>query len=343
MKVVERAACRVDFSGGTLDLWPLYLYQYPHQVVHMAVNIFATAEVEFKRTNSGTSITVQSDDLSCQKKYSSLTELKNSLNKNTKENPLRWLNRIVQYYLEEAGMTKGFTLKIKTQSEALPGSGLGGSSVLGIALSKAILKAFHPKKKIDLWKLQTVTRDLEAIEIEHPAGDQDYVPALFRGLLIFEQGPGYKSIKKIDKKIARNIASKSALIYTGKPHHSGINNWQIFKKFHDKDKLIHKNLEKIGKLSKELASLLLKGDERRFFQLVNEEWKTRQKLGKMVNAPELEKAWKLAQKNGAISRKGCGAGGGGCLWVGFPDQKTRDQFVKTAKFPGGKIYKISVV
>ena len=40
--VTATAPCRVDLAGGTLDMWPLYLFHHDSVTVNFAVNILAT-------------------------------------------------------------------------------------------------------------------------------------------------------------------------------------------------------------------------------------------------------------------------------------------------------------
>ena len=37
MKIVAKAPCRADLAGGTLDVWPLYLYHEGAVTVNFAV------------------------------------------------------------------------------------------------------------------------------------------------------------------------------------------------------------------------------------------------------------------------------------------------------------------
>jgi hypothetical protein len=44
-KVIVRAPVRADFAGGTLDLWPLYLFHPGSRTVNVAISYFAESEV----------------------------------------------------------------------------------------------------------------------------------------------------------------------------------------------------------------------------------------------------------------------------------------------------------
>jgi D-glycero-alpha-D-manno-heptose-7-phosphate kinase len=325
-KTVVRAPCRIDLAGGTVDLWPLYLHLGGLELVHMAVDVQAAVEVDFEKSRKGLQVEIESLDLERSIKFASLDALHESLSHSTDRNPLRWVARVTHHKLEQTGFQG--RVRVRTRSDAPPGSGLGGSSVLGIALARAFEKSFAaPAKRSPAWDLQQEIRDLEAAEIEHPAGDQDYVPALFGGLLVFKLGPRRREVERLSKKTAEAVGDSSALLYTGKPHHSGLNNWQIFRAFHERDARVTKSLGAIRDLSGQLAAKLRSDGERavRNFlpDLLNEEWNERLRLSPAVNAPVLDEAWSFARSTGAIARKACGAGGGGCLLVIFKSPEAK--------------------
>lgn len=323
----QSAQCRIDLAGGTLDLWPLYLYFGELKLVNMAINTKAYCELKVESAKKF-EIWIESKDMNTKSRFDSLEELAASLTKPTSLNPLRWVNRLALHFLQASAL-KGAKISIKTWSEAPPGSGLGGSSVLGVAVAKTFQKAFPKKVSKDPWVIQQTVRDLEAVEIEHPAGDQDYIPALFGGLLSVKLGPNHRSVKKIAPAVEAKIKSRIAILYTGKPHHSGINNWEIFRAYHDGDKDLKNLLKEIHQISAQLSSDLEKKDANSFAELVNQEWELRRKLGTSVDAPVLTEAWQWAKSLGATARKGCGAGGGGSIFFVFKNQAERNKAIKT--------------
>ena len=324
--LTQKAACRVDFAGGTVDLWPLYLYLGDLELVHMGIRVQAEAKIRVKAAAKKTSplvINIESLDLNRRESYLGLEALEASLAHSTRDNPLRWVNRVVAHQLAKVPKLRG-EIEFVTRSDAPPGSGLGGSSTLGIAIARGLEKILLPKSKHeDSWKLQQSVRNLEAIEIEHPAGDQDYVPALFGGLLVFHLGVDTRRIERLPASRAKFLGDRCALLYTGKPHHSGLNNWQIFQDFHNRNELTRTALLEIRNLSSQMAASLRKGNPKNFGEMLNQEWALRQKLSPAVTAPVLDEAWDFARALGASGRKACGAGGGGCLLVYFDDPRAK--------------------
>ena len=46
MKIFSKAPCRVDLAGGTLDIWPLYLYHANAVTLNFAVDRYASCTLE---------------------------------------------------------------------------------------------------------------------------------------------------------------------------------------------------------------------------------------------------------------------------------------------------------
>ncbi len=324
-----KAPCRIDLSGGTLDLWPIYLnFEQGLVLNHMALRLYAHARIKVKHGN-GFKLKITSKDYDCSRSYRSLDELRDSLTETTGQHPLRWLARVSYYFLQNSGWDQGH-FELQTSSEVPPGSGLGGSSTLGVAMGVAWCKAIGKEEfvKKDPWLLQKILRDLESVEIAHPAGDQDYVPALFGGLITFHMGPALSEVRRHPYSFAKKMARHMALIYTGKPHHSGINNWSVYKSYIDGKKSVRDAIENIHFVSCKMLESLVSGNLTAIGRHINDEWKYRQKLGSKVNAPVLKEAQKWAKTKGATAFKACGAGGGGSLLVFFEKEEDRDEFVK---------------
>src|SRR4051812_29419767 len=73
MKISAKAPCRVDIAGGTLDIWPLYLFHPNTVTVNFAVDRYASCVVE---TRNDLRITIRSLDLDRAEEFESLDALR---------------------------------------------------------------------------------------------------------------------------------------------------------------------------------------------------------------------------------------------------------------------------
>ena len=67
--ITVKSPTRVDLAGGTLDLWPLYLFVDGAITVNVAIDIWTTAEITPREDKK---IKLTSADIGLEKTFSSL-------------------------------------------------------------------------------------------------------------------------------------------------------------------------------------------------------------------------------------------------------------------------------
>src|ERR1043166_6215328 len=108
-KVIVRAPVRADLAGGTLDLWPLYLFHPGSRTVNVAISHYAESEVSEIADGN---IEIHLTDQQYEHTYHSLTEL-------GADPKAALLFRILEHF-------KLSGVRITTRTDAPRGSGLGG-------------------------------------------------------------------------------------------------------------------------------------------------------------------------------------------------------------------------
>ncbi len=305
-----KSPTRVDFSGGTLDLWPLYSFLGGAKTINVAIDIFTYAELEIR---SDLKIQIESVDLGFKKEFLSLNEI---LTNPAPE--LRLYQSLIRYFqteLKEFG--GGFNLK--TRSESPVGAGLGGSSSLMISLLKAFSKLVQRKFSSTLSMVE-VAHNLEAEILRTPTGTQDYFPAVTGGVsrLIYSMASIKQEFIDID---LTDISKHFILAYTGKPHHSGINNFEVLKGAVAGDAQTLEALYEIKEISERMDEALRMKNWSQLPELFALESKARVKVCSAFSSVEIERLATEAKKVGAVAHKICGAGGGGCVLLWVPQEK----------------------
>ncbi|KYG61504.1 galactokinase [Bdellovibrio bacteriovorus] len=304
-KIVVKSPTRVDLAGGTLDLWPLYLFIQGASTVNVAVSIYTTAEIT---PHDDTTIELESVDLKIKKSYKNLSEaLADS------DPKMALLQTQLRYWKPQ----KGFSLK--TSSESPVGGGLGGSSSLTISLMKAFSQ-FCGRPFKDVHHMVHVAHNIEAEMLNTPTGTQDYYPAASGGINLLHYD--YDGIEQMVLPIQHtSLAEKFMLVYTGKAHHSGLNNFEVMKDSVAKDAGTLQALKdlKLIALETELAVRSGKWDD--LGELFRREFDARVRLAPEFSSPEIRKLAEVSLQNGAEAVKICGAGGGGCVLVWCPPHK----------------------
>src|ERR1044071_9063939 len=75
MKISAQSPCRVDLAGGTLDIWPLYLYHANAVTLNFAVDRYASCTLE---TRTDSQITLRSRDMGGQERFAGLEALRSA-------------------------------------------------------------------------------------------------------------------------------------------------------------------------------------------------------------------------------------------------------------------------
>ena len=299
-KVTVRAPVRADLAGGTLDLWPLYLFHPGSRTVNVAVSYFAESEVS--ETADG-AVEIHLTDHQYRQRYESLQEM-------GADPKAALLHRALEYF-------KLSGLRITTRTDAPRGSGLGGSSALSITLVRALSELTgNPVEGEDLINL---VRDLETRLLGVPAGIQDYYPPVFGGLASLHLNPG-KPARHVLQSSVHDLGAHMLLHYTGVSHFSGTNNWELYKRQIDGKKKVQKGLANIAATSIEMERALEAGNFEAAGVALDKEWEHRKALIEGISTPEIEAAITAAKEAGAWAGKVCGAGGGGCIVFLFPPE-----------------------
>jgi D-glycero-alpha-D-manno-heptose-7-phosphate kinase len=319
MIISSKAPCRVDMAGGTLDIWPLYLFHAGAVTVNFAVNRYASCTLQ---TRDDLRIRFKSRDLKISETFGSLKEL---MAAPLYRLPL--LAHLVRSFEPATG------IDITTDSEAPAGAGIAGSSTMIIAVASALNRLTNSRLPIE--RLREIAQNIEAQIIRVPTGAQDYYPAMYGGVLAIELSEKGVRSRKLDIPV-EELNRRFVLAYTGEPRNSGINNWEVMKAHIDGNKKVHRNFDRIT----EIAIAMREAVERKQWpeagRLLREEWSFRRKNAPGISTPLIDQLVEITRKNGALGAKVCGAGGGGCVFF-LTEPDARDQVASVVAAEGGTV------
>ncbi len=296
MAIIAKAPCRVDLAGGTLDIWPLYLFHPGAVTVNFAVNIYASCGVRLRRDQR---VVLRSLDLGREQIYKSPQALAQRRTRG-----LLLHTRMVRFFGPPAG------IDVITDSEAPVGAGLAGSSALMVAVAGALQKLNGRRYAAE--QLRTIVQDVEAQVIGVPTGCQDYYPALHGGVNAIEIGVGgaRRTAIAVDPD---ELSERIVLAYTGAPRQSGINNWEVMKAHIDGNRRVLRNFDQIAAIARAMRRAIEKLDWPEVGRLLREEWSHRRKNAPSISTPLIDRLVEVTRRAGARGAKACGAGGGGCV------------------------------
>ena len=296
MIIESKAPTRVDLAGGTLDIWPLYLFHPGAVTINAAISRYASCTIV---TNGPRHIRLVSRDIKREESFPSFAALVK-----TKRYRLPLLAEIVKFFQPEGGFT------LTTDSEAPAGAGIGGSSAMAVAICAALDRLTGAgKSKVD-WI--HISRDAEAIVINMPTGTQDHYPPAFGGAAAIELPPGGEH--RVELRVNLDELERRLIVcYTGKPRQHGINNWEVFKAHINGKRAVQHSLERISDVAQKLRVALEATDWLEAGRWMREEWSFRKRNLPTISTKKIDYVIEGALRNGALAGKVCGAGGGGCV------------------------------
>ena len=300
MKVSATAPTRIDLAGGTLDVYPLYLFEGGGLTVNAAINIYGHVTVETQPDD--TQVRIHSEDTGAEETFASMAEI-------SMGGKLDLAKKALRFYCQHS---RG-GLKVTMRSEAPHGSGLGSSSALLMALSSALNRIQNLGLTKD--RMIDLGANIEAQVIGIPTGKQDYFPPLFGGICsIWFDVDGHR-LERLDdgNNLIDRLNERLILSFTNINRFSGATNWAMLKRYieHEGDTVVH--MRRIKQVAIACRESLAAGDLDEFARLLGREWENRKVLAEDVTTPEIDAMIAAAAANGARASKLCGAGGGGCM------------------------------
>jgi D-glycero-alpha-D-manno-heptose-7-phosphate kinase len=306
----------VDLAGGTLDLWPLNVLHPGSVTVNLAVDLRARC-----RVRPGSRFRVTVPDLGYERVVGKPREL----------------------LADPRGALAGAALEaldvkepreLELSSDVPYSSGLGGSSALTVAMAAALSRSlelpFDDSARVELM------RDIETRVLGKPAGIQDYYPPIAGGLHCLELRPGRVGVRRRDVDPAAWLRHLT-LFDTGAAHSSGMNNWEVFRARMEGDYLVAARLDEVRDAAREMADAVTHDDFAAMGAALGREWAARRRLAPVVSSPAIEEAIETAVSAGAWAGKACGAGGGGCVIILAPADKTPAVREALGRLPGGRL------
>lgn len=305
-KVVAIAPTRISFAGGGSDL-NYWFERNRGCVVNLAISKYARVSIirNFTKTIRISSLnTSESLELN-------ISDLKLYNNKK--------LYLIVKC-LQKCHLTDGIDIEIFCDFE--PGTGLGGSSSLTVAVITALSKLFH--FEMSNQKLAEISYDIERNDAGISGGWQDQIAAVNGGLCISNFSAKNIKTHKI------NLSQKYEDYLNSSLFISRIGGSRKSSKIHTSQEAISKQvsykskMKSIVELADKCASLI--GEEKidELGKILDEGWRLKKSLGDFISSKDIDDRYSQLLNFGAQGGRLLGAGGSGFILVNVDPNRQGD-------------------
>ena len=319
----SKAPLRLGLGGGGTDVAP-YSDLFGGAILNATINMYAYATIIPRDDGK---IILHSWDKNERYEFDSIEELPI----NGELDLLRGIyNRVVKDYAK-----KPLSFELSTRVDAPPGSGLGTSSTLVVA----ILGAFAEWLKLPLgeYDMARLAYEIERVDLNMAGGKQDQYAATFGGV-------NYMEFEKDDKVIVNplrvrpdylnELAFNLVLYYTETSRLSSKIIEQQSKNVNEKNEKSIEAMHKLKEQAKRMKETLLQGNIDEIGKILDFGWQHKKQMAAGITNPLIDNIYSAAVDAGASGGKISGAGGGGFMIFYCPNNK-RDEVIKALKKFGG--------
>lgn len=300
MVIRSKTPLRISFAGGGTEVEP-YLSERGGAVLSSTIDKYAYSSLYFKQDSS---VHVASLDYDIVAKY--------DVDEPLIEGDKLSLVKAVIRRLSPENTDQG--LEIFLHSDAPPGSGLGSSSTVVVALIGAFKHWLH--LPLTNYEIADLAYQIERMDLNIRGGKQDQYAATFGGFnfIEFHRNTTIVNPLRVPSYTLNELHYNLLLCYTGKTRLSAHIIEDQVKGYVQRQKSVIRAMDELKHIAVDLKNALLQDRLNDFGALLHEAWMNKKKMATQVSDPNIDELYETALKHGALGGKISGAGGGGYMF-----------------------------
>lgn len=327
MIVRSRAPLRLGLAGGGTDVSP-FSDQHGGYVMNVAIDKYAYATIDPSPADLAEFHALDAD----------LMEQFVPREVDLVPGPLQLMKGVYRRICERHLNGEFPSIRVRAYSDAPPGSGLGSSSTMVVALVTAFAEYFG--LPFGEYEIAHLAYDIERKDLGLSGGKQDQYAAAFGGFNFMEFYANDRVIVnplRIKDWIWAELEASLVLYFTGVSRSSA-------KIIDEQSRNIREgnadSLDAMFRLKNEATQMkeaLLKGDFNKLASVMQSGWQAKKQSATSITNPMIDELERLASENGARATKVSGAGGGGFMMF-LCDPADRVDLTRALSGAGGSIY-----
>ena len=308
-----RAPLRLGLAGGGTDLSP-YSDLYGGMILNVTIDRYAFTSLA--RRDDG-KVVLRANDLGREREHVAGV--------GAPDTGLRLHRAVYDRIVRQFMPNEPPALTLSTSIEAPPGSGLGSSSALVVAMVEAFRDMFN--LPLGLYDVAHLAFEIERIDLALEGGKQDQYAAAFGGVNFIEFLSGDRVIVnplRVDRSTLNELESSIVVCFSGQSRASdSIIRDQIEAAQHEGGKALE-GLHALKQDALDMKQALLRGDIHGMAEILDRSWASKKATAESVSNSHIDALYSVARANGARGGKVSGAGGGGfMMFIADPDSKPR--------------------
>src|SRR5712692_3861028 len=290
--LIARAPVRISFAGGGTDL-EAYYREHGGLVVSTSIDKYFYV---FANLNGDESVQITSSDY-------------RTFFRQRRGEPILWDGDLTlpRAFLHQFGIDGGISLFLA--SEVPPGTGLGSSSTVAVALAKTLGTLCNlGLRKAELAELASL---VEIDRLGMPIGRQDQYAAAFGGLNALRFSARGVTVEPLE--LPDEVERRLLLFFTGESRAAAsiLRDQQLASR--QNDGVVVGTLHEIKAMAERTIELLRTGELDAYGELLHESWQAKKRLARGITTQKIDEWYDVARASGATGGKIAGAGGGGFL------------------------------
>jgi D-glycero-alpha-D-manno-heptose-7-phosphate kinase len=302
---------RLGLAGGGTDLSP-YCDEHGGAVLNTTINRYAFASIE---PSPDGLVHFIARDMEVEEVFPPDLE---ALSAATLELHAGVARRMLIQY----GDGRIMPMRVATHVDAPPGSGLGSSSALVVALVEAFTALLSAP--LGPYDIAHAAFEIERIDLNLAGGKQDQYAATFGGTNFIEFHANDQVIVnplRVPRSVVNELETSMVICFSGVSRRSGD---IIAEQQHNMTKPAGNAIDSLHQLKSDaidMKAALLRGEIRHMATILNRSWEAKKRTAAGISTGRIEQLYELAFAHGAVGGKVSGAGGGGFMMFIVPPER----------------------
>jgi D-glycero-alpha-D-manno-heptose-7-phosphate kinase len=323
--VRARAPLRLGLAGGGTDLSP-YCDRFGGAVLNATIDRFAFAHLAAHPEGL---VAFRASDIRAEEVYQPGEPMKAN-------GPLMLHKAVYRHMVDTYLDGKAPPLIVSTTTDAPPGSGLGSSSALVVALVEAFRAALD--LQLGAYDIAQLAWRIERRDLRLAGGRQDQYAAAFGGMNYIEFLAEERVIVnplRVRRGYLNELESSLVVCFTGQSRESATIIDRQVAGLTGMDERVLENMHRLKADASAMKEAMLGGDIRQVARVLTRSWEAKKATAEGIATPEVDRLFELALKQGAWGGKVSGAGGGGFVMF-CTDPENRYRLVSALNEAGGQ-------